>query len=223
MARRTPEQLAETRAALIQAATELFSKHGFASVQIADITQRAGTGISAFYKQFDDKESLFQIIFEQMFTTMHDAILTARRDMDLRAPLDVILGVQRTYDIAFETLYAHRAIALSVLRSGFAGSARLEGLYWSMCDRVAEDMAADLARGQAAGLLHRLNPRLFAEATLGMIRQLAHRMLMDDEPSPHQAARLCTSFTLGALMLSMPVASVLPFLPYLTATEHPKS
>ena len=64
MARRTPEQLAETRAALIQAATELFSKHGFASVQIADITQRAGTGISAFYKQFDDKESLFQIIFE---------------------------------------------------------------------------------------------------------------------------------------------------------------
>ena len=122
MARRTPEQLAETRQHLIDAATKLFSEKGVANTQISEIAAAAGTGISAFYKQFKDKEELFLIIFERIFNAMHDNILQARRQMNMHSPLDMVMGVQRNYEIAFDTFYQHREISLSIFRSSFSAS-----------------------------------------------------------------------------------------------------
>lgn len=221
MARKTQEQLAETRQALIRAAAQLFSEKGFQHTQIAEIAQLAGTGISAFYKQFEDKEAVFRIIFDDIFENVHAAILAARRGMQLTSPLDLIMGIQRTYDLAFDTLHAHRQITLSVLRSGFAASDTLDDMYWQLCDRVAEEMGRDLENGITAGLLQIDRPRDFADATVGMIRQLAHRMVRDGQPTPHEAAKICTRFTLGALLLSMPPATLQQLTPLLAALQPP--
>lgn len=223
MARRTPEQLAETRQHLIDAATKLFSEKGVASTQIAEIAAAAGTGISAFYKQFKDKEELFLIIFERIFNAMHDNILQARRQMNMHSPLDMVMGVQRTYEIAFDTFYQHREISLSIFRSSFSASGMLDEHFWQLCNQVADEMSKDLERGNKAGLIAISNPRDFADASFGMIRQLAHRMLLEDSPSPHEAAKMCTKFTLGGLILSMPPAVLTRVLPMLAAPQTPTS
>ncbi len=223
MARRTPEQLAETRQLLIEAATRLFSEKGFAHTQIAEIAALAGTGISAFYKQFKDKEELFLIIFQQIFSVMHDNILQARRQMNMHSPLDMVMGVQRTYEIAFDTLFQHREISLSIFRSGFSASDSLDEHFWQLCNQVAEEMSKDLEQGINAGLIAINNPRDFADGCVGMIRQLAHRMVLEGSPLPHEAAKMCTKFTLGGLMLSMPPTVLTRVLPLLAAPQTPTS
>lgn len=220
MARRTQAQLAETRQTIIDAATHLFAEKGFANTQVAEIATASGIGMSAFYGQFEDKEALFMIIVSHMFDELHEGVLSVRRGMHLRSPLDMGMTVQRIYDLVFETLNRHREITLSAFRSGFAAVPLLEKVYWSICDAVAEEMRRDMAEGEAAGLLHIESARDMSDAMLGMIQQLSHRMVREGSPTPHEAARTCTRFTLGALLLSMPREHLQTLLPLLAATPR---
>jgi AcrR family transcriptional regulator len=45
--------------ALIEAATELFSAHGYDSVGTPEIAQRAGVSVGTFYRYFDDKHEIY--------------------------------------------------------------------------------------------------------------------------------------------------------------------
>jgi AcrR family transcriptional regulator len=57
---------AATIAAIINAAGELFTAHGFAATSIDDIASRAGVAKGAVYHHFESKEQIFQRVFEQM-------------------------------------------------------------------------------------------------------------------------------------------------------------
>lgn len=219
MARRTQAQLAATRQAIIDAAKQLFADKGFAHTQVAEIAMAAGTGMSAFYGQFRDKEELFLLIVNEMFNELHAGVLTVRRGMDLQSPLDTVMAIQRIYDLVFETLDKHRQITRSAFRSGFAAVPALETLYWSICDAVALEMGRDMERGEKAGLLNIDSHRDMADAMVGMIQQLAHRMVLDGSPTPHEAARTCTKFTLGALLMSMPHEYLKHLTPLFAATS----
>jgi len=45
--------------ALIEAATELFSAHGYDAVGTPEIAQRAGVAVGTFYRYFDDKHEIY--------------------------------------------------------------------------------------------------------------------------------------------------------------------
>ncbi len=60
------EQSEATRTALLQAARELFTEHGYAGTATEDIAQRAGVTRGALYYQFGDKSGLFQAVFEDL-------------------------------------------------------------------------------------------------------------------------------------------------------------
>ncbi|MCY4387460.1 MAG: TetR/AcrR family transcriptional regulator [Desulfurellaceae bacterium] len=60
------EQSEATRTALLQAARELFTEHGYAGTGTEDIAQRAGVTRGALYYQFGDKSGLFQAVFEDL-------------------------------------------------------------------------------------------------------------------------------------------------------------
>jgi len=53
-----------TRAALIDAATELFVEQGFATTTVGDVCQRARVTSGALYHHFDNKRDLFRVVFE---------------------------------------------------------------------------------------------------------------------------------------------------------------
>jgi AcrR family transcriptional regulator len=217
MARRTQAQLAETRQGIITAAKRLFAEKGFANTQIAEIATAAGIGMSAFYGQFEDKEALFLLIVNEMFNELHTGVLAVRRHMDIQSPLDSLLAIQRIYDLVFDTLDKHKQITLSAFRSGIASVPALETLYWGICDAVALEMGQDLARSEQAGLIKVDSHRDMADAMVGMIQQLAHRMVREGSPTAHEAASVCTKFTLGALLISMPRETMKQVLPLFAA------
>src|SRR5438105_2622100 len=63
------EQQAKTRAALLEAAAQVFIEKGFLGASVEAITERAGYTRGAFYSNFDSKEELFaELLQERVYT-----------------------------------------------------------------------------------------------------------------------------------------------------------
>ena len=60
------QRRASTIAAIVSAASELFTSRGFAATSIDDIASRAGVAKGAVYHHFESKDQIFQRVFEQM-------------------------------------------------------------------------------------------------------------------------------------------------------------
>jgi len=71
------EQSESTRRALLQAARELFTEHGYADTATEDIAQRAGVTRGALYYQFRDKFGLFHAIVEDLYLDIAQKVINA--------------------------------------------------------------------------------------------------------------------------------------------------
>lgn len=215
MARRTAAQLAQTRESLIASAEDLFAERGFVNTQIAEIADHAGVGISSFYRQFPDKNALLTVVVQGLFEDLRRQLIEAREHIDSTTPLDQLMAIRRTYDIVFGAMAERPKVALTMLRSGYGVTLSVEELVWDSLTALADDLAADLQRAQDADLLHIERKRDFADALIGMVIQLSHRMLVDGAPSPAEAAQLCTRMTVGAMAAYMPAERIESMAPLL--------
>jgi 23S rRNA (cytidine1920-2'-O)/16S rRNA (cytidine1409-2'-O)-methyltransferase len=66
MARRTAEEAAETRDAILRAARRLFTEKGFADATLDEVAARVGVTKGALYHHFRDKRRLFLAVFEEL-------------------------------------------------------------------------------------------------------------------------------------------------------------
>jgi len=61
--------------ALIEAATDLFSSHGYDAVGTPEIAQKAGVSVGTFYRYFDDKREVYlEIVRRSMIAAYHETI-----------------------------------------------------------------------------------------------------------------------------------------------------
>lgn len=68
--RRTAEEAAQTRTALLEAALFVFAERGLAAARLGDVAERAGVTRGAVYHHFADKEALFAAVVEHGWTTL---------------------------------------------------------------------------------------------------------------------------------------------------------
>jgi AcrR family transcriptional regulator len=61
-----------TRAALIQAARDLFGEYGYVDTSIDEVAAKAGVTKGALYHHFNGKEGLFRAVFEQVHREVSD-------------------------------------------------------------------------------------------------------------------------------------------------------
>jgi AcrR family transcriptional regulator len=75
--RRTQAERREaTRAALLDAAEQLFAERGYAGVGTEEIVQRAGVTRGALYHHFRDKEDLFRAVYERVEQELTERIVS---------------------------------------------------------------------------------------------------------------------------------------------------
>lgn len=98
MPKRTREQAAETRDALLRAAREAFTNQGFAGTSIAEVVGAAGTTKGALFHYFSSKEQLFLEVWTalqlEMDTAAREAAAAARSKTD---PYAAFLAGCRVY------------------------------------------------------------------------------------------------------------------------------
>jgi AcrR family transcriptional regulator len=76
------EHRAATRAALLEAATELFSTRGFAATSIDEIARRARVTKGALYYHFRTKNDVFAAVYSNMAIELSDSVRRASAGAD---------------------------------------------------------------------------------------------------------------------------------------------
>lgn len=105
--RRTKEEAARTRAAIVEAARRTFGRHGLAHATLDQVAAEAGVSKGAIYWHFRGKRGLFQAVREAVSLPLLDRADTALLEADggtaldrvggfLGAVLDAIEGDRRT-------------------------------------------------------------------------------------------------------------------------------
>jgi AcrR family transcriptional regulator len=94
--RRTQQARREaTRAALLAAARELFTEHGFAGTGREDIAERAGVTRGALYHHFDSKKAAFSAVVDELEGELVARVSAAARRGG--GPFDQIRRASRAY------------------------------------------------------------------------------------------------------------------------------
>jgi AcrR family transcriptional regulator len=91
------EQVAQTRAGLVEAGRRLFGENGFRSTSVADLAHEARVTTGALYHHFPTKTALFEAVFEhthiEMMTAAVEAAKGATDDLDeLARGFEAFLG-----------------------------------------------------------------------------------------------------------------------------------
>ena len=130
-----PRKQRARREALLNAAADLFSTHGFDAVTVSDIAQAADLATGTVYNYFPTKTALLMAILSADFDAMLDEI--GRGDA---SPIEALLGVFRVVD------RRSRALWRQVVGQAMLDPAGLGRAYAEVDRRLKAEVDAALAR-----------------------------------------------------------------------------
>lgn len=86
-----------TRAALIEAAREIFERDGFTDSRIVDITTLANNSVGTFYTYFADKEEILKVVLAEALDEMLMRALWAKDARATERPLTALTTALRSF------------------------------------------------------------------------------------------------------------------------------
>lgn len=191
---------AETRAAILRCAAEVFSERPYHEVLTDEISARLKMGKGTLYRYFPSKEELYFATLVEGLQGMQDAI-----DDVLREPgsLDDTIGALTSTIIGYFWQRRDFFVLLHRHETRIDPSERVE---WQqrrelVVEKVGARIAAELGRT-------RVDPRLAVEMLFGMIRSAC--LYRDDRAKPEQLARLVTRTFLGGVRSAGTAAVAIP-------------
>jgi AcrR family transcriptional regulator len=172
------EQVAQTRAALVEAGRTLFGRQGYAATSVEDLAREARVTTGALYHHFATKTALFETVFEQV----HTQLLSSSADAASRAPDEIAaLG------IGFEA-FLDGMLVPDVQRILVTDAPAVLGLarFTELDERYAfASIATELKAAAEAGRLRADDPDTLARLLLGALTRGS--MLIAQSPHPRAA------------------------------------
>ncbi len=166
--------VADKRAAILRAATQVFARNGYFNAKVADVARVAGVADGTVYLYFKSKEEILHSIFDR---SVEEAITAARQQLaDLTDPREKLRRIARLH---LERLGADRDLAV-VFQVELRGSTKF----------MAEFSAAGLAEylrliretfeeGQRAHLFRaELNAKIVAKMLFGALDEMATNWIL---------------------------------------------
>ncbi|WP_245665290.1 TetR/AcrR family transcriptional regulator [Nocardia sienata] len=165
-----------TRAALIEAAREVFEADGFVDARISDITRTAGVASGSFYTHFDSKEEIFAAVAEQVREEMLHPHVRARAGSE--DPRDWIAAANREYLRS----YRRNARLMAVLEQVSRVDPHFAALRAERASAFIDRNAALIRDLQERGLITaRLDARVTALALSSMVSKVAYLVFVEGE------------------------------------------
>ncbi|MEU6411749.1 helix-turn-helix domain-containing protein [Microbispora sp. NPDC046933] len=91
---------AQTRKSMLQAAREVFSEHGFADANVADVVERAGSSVGSLYHHFGGKTELFLALWEEHQAAHEEAAassVAAAKQAGVKDPVELFIAGARAF------------------------------------------------------------------------------------------------------------------------------
>jgi AcrR family transcriptional regulator len=182
---------AANRAAILDAAREVFADIGYGAATVRDIVRGTDLATGTFYNYFPDKESVLTALLDETAGEARSRVREARRS---GTTLEAF--VRDGFAAYFEFLLRDRAT--SDLLSRNAGTIRALFEEPSLVAGV-EELAEDLREGVAAGLIPEHDVEYMAASMVGAAFEVGVRMLEDDDPDPVRATEFVSGLFIAGL------------------------
>jgi AcrR family transcriptional regulator len=148
-ASRRRQAAARTRAAILEAARQLFAERGYAATQMTAIADRAGVALDTVYASVGRKPDLARLLIETAISGTDQAIPAEQRDyvQAIRAAPDASTKIA-IYAAAVAAIAPRLAPVLAIIQQAASGEPELAALWAQIAERRAANMrrfVADLA------------------------------------------------------------------------------
>lgn len=156
----------DTRVLLLNAAAELFAKHGVAATSFSTIARRAGLTPAMMHYHFHDREQLIDAVVDERLVPLITYVWDPVQAED--APADILRGVvHRLLEQIERAPWVPSTWMREILNEG--GLLRGRMLRRLPIEKVSI-VGQAIARGQASGTVNRdLDPLLVVFSTLGLV------------------------------------------------------
>ncbi len=188
------ESQARTRALLLEAGNELFAAHGYHSVSVEAIAERAGFTRGAFYANFADKADLFMTALEELNQEEFDVLKSELRPSERNIEV-FVRSVERTFagsELLGQALAEFRASVASTPEY----AARLSARYQAVREQVGR-LVLEIAEELGTALTVPADD--FAVAAMALMDGFVlHRQMDGGTMSPELLARSLEMLWAGA-------------------------
>lgn len=182
---------AANRAAILDAARQVFAEHGYEGAAVRDIIRRTDLASGTFYNYFPDKDAIFVALIAEAAEEARRRVRAARRSA--RTARDFVDGGYRAF---FEFIvedperFAFIRRNLDVVRTRFGETVLPAG---------TEELAEDLRAAIDAGHLPPVDVEYCAGAMVAVGLELGARLAERDPPDVEGATEFASALFLGAL------------------------
>jgi TetR/AcrR family fatty acid metabolism transcriptional regulator len=154
--------------AIVEAATECFSKRGYHDTSISDIIERAGIARGTFYLYFKSKQDVFRFILDGFIKHIGDQIKTIKLGGKVSPADQMRANVERLVD----AILANSAPAKIVLNEAVGLNPEIDDKLRSFYGKLIGMIEKSLARGIALKLVRPIDPRLSATIIIGAFKEV---------------------------------------------------
>jgi AcrR family transcriptional regulator len=161
------ERRARTRRALLDASKVVLARQGFHRTLVSDIVAEAGTGQGTFYRNFENKRQMLEVLFDEFV----QGLLAEFSDMSMHLPTNVqeYRDASTTAVIrATQLVLAQKDLARLFLREGPSIDREFEQRIRQIGDGFGMLAQTYLEHAIAQGFARRCNPHLVAQSIVGM-------------------------------------------------------
>jgi len=171
------------RAAILEAARQMFTRHDFVNTSMDQIAACAGVSKLTVYNHFGDKDTLFsEVVREHCDQSFPIAMFRPKPETPLR---DVLLTIAVTYFATIsseESLNWHRVMCSQRLRN----SSLLRRFWEAGPERIQSALVELLVRRRDAGELDLPDPATAAAQFFALIRGMPYEQLVFDCCGPDE-------------------------------------
>jgi AcrR family transcriptional regulator len=183
---------ASNRAAILEAARDVFAELGYDAATVRDVIRRTDLASGTFYNYFPDKESVLRALLEESSREMRARVGDARAEA---RSLEEFVG--HAYRAYFDFLVEDRP-TFDLLRRN-AGTIRALMDEPALGAAAVDDLIADLRDAIGRGEMPALDAEYMAAAMAGAGLEVAIRMIERDPPDVEGAAAFATALFLGGI------------------------
>lgn len=167
----------QTRMAIVQCATEIFSQREFHEVLTDDIAQRLGIGKGTIYRYFDSKEALYLAAIGEGLNGLHAAVTAVlQQDAPLGTTIEAVARTMINYFWRQRDFF----VLMHRLESKLKAQERTD--WKNRRNEVVSMVSRVLERAIARGEIAAVNTRLAVEVLFGMIRAACLYRADSDRP-----------------------------------------
>lgn len=160
----------KTRAAILKSALEEFSHEGVTGARTDEIARRAGVNKALLYYYFKDKDGLYAAALEQVFTGLHDHVMTVLDDPRLAAKEKLMKYVAAHFDYIARSPVYPRLVQREFMRTSGKGLSPVANRILERFGKpIYSKLTALIQQGVSSGEFRKIDPQQTLTSILGTI------------------------------------------------------